>query len=122
MNVSEKNAIERMIDNRALEAMRNRPIHADKIEAPARLEAMIVKAFATVEAAGWDVYQGYSGRPGPVVPTLNPKSTNRELIKQRKAERDTEAAIAAAKDAAIIALWTTDEFDLAAVFASIDNA
>lgn len=121
MNVSEKNAIERMIDNRAVDAQASRP-PADKIEAPARLTAMIEKAFATVQAAGWDVYQGYTHQGGKVVPNLTPRTGNRELKAQRKADRDHQAAIAAAKDAAVIALWTTDEFDLAAVFASIDNA
>ncbi len=121
MNVSEKNAIERMIDKRALEARADRP-QPDKIEAPARLTASIEKVFATVQAAGWDVYQGYTHQGGKVVPSLTPRTGNRELKAQRKAERDHQAAIEAAKDAAIIALWTTDEFDLAAVFAAIDNA
>lgn len=120
MNVSEKNAIERMIDKRALEARANRP-QADKIEAPARLTAQIEKAYATVQAAGWDVYQGYQSGT-QAVPTLTPRSGNRELAAQRKTERDHQAAIEAAKDAAVIALWTTDEFDLAAVFAAIDDA
>ncbi len=121
MNVSEKNAIERMIDKRAVEAQANRPT-ADKIEAPARLTAMIEKAYATVQAAGWDVYQGYTQAGGKTVPNLTPRSSNRELAAQRKADRKALAAIEAAKDAAVIALWTTDEFDLAAVFASIDDA
>ena len=121
MNVSEKNAIERMIEKRAIEARADRP-QADKIEAPARLTAMIEKAYATVQAAGWDVYQGYTQAGGKTVPNLTPRSGNRELAAQRKDERDHQAAIEAAKDAAVIALWTTDEFDLAAVFAAIDNA
>ena len=121
MNVSEKNAIERMIDKRALDAHASRP-PADKIEAPARLTAMIEKAYHTVQAAGWDVYQGYTRAGGETLPTLTPRTGNRELAAQRKADRAAQAAIEAAKDAAVIALWTTDEFDLAAVFESIDNA
>ncbi len=121
MNVSEKKAIERMIVKRAVDARLNQP-KANSIDAPARLTAMIEKAFATVQAAGWDVYQGYTHQGGKVVPTLTPRTGNVQLRDQRKAERASEAAIEAAKDAAVIALWTTDEFDLAAVFAAIDNA
>ncbi len=121
MNVSEKKAIERMIDKRALEAHQSRA-PADKIEAPARLTALIEKAYVTVQKAGWDVYQGYTQAGGMTVPNLTPRSGNVQLRDQRKADRAAQAAIEAAKDAAVIALWTTDEFDLAAVFASIDDA
>lgn len=121
MNVSEKKAIERMIEKRAQEAQANRAPSVT-INAPARLTAMIEKAYVTVQAAGWEVYTAYTQPGSPAVPTLNPAPGNRELVKQRQADRDAQAAIEAAKDAAVIALWTTDEFDLAAVFVSIDNA
>jgi hypothetical protein len=117
MNVSEKRAIERMIEQRADQAQHERTQPAP-VTPPARLVKLVQKAHDAASAEGWNVYVGH----GSDTVSLSTAPGNPKAAANREADNATIAAIKTAKDAAIVELWTTDEFDLAAVFASLEAA
>jgi hypothetical protein len=117
MNVSEKRALERMIDQRADQALRERTMPPPP-EPPTQLVQRVQAAHDAAKAKGWSVYVNH----GSEAVSFSPATGNPIARANRKADEVIVAAVAAAKDAAIIELWTSDEFDLAAVFASLDQA
>lgn len=120
MNVSEKNALERMIEKRAELAYTERTTPAKPTPTVA-LVKLVQKAYDTAAGLGWNITQPpYGSTSGEI--TLTPNSNNPASKRNQKADAVTVKAITAAKDAAIIELWTSDEFDLAAVFATLDAA
>ena len=117
MNVSEKRAIQGMIEQRAQVAQSERTMPG-KPTPPARLVERVQKAHDAASFHGWNVQTpGYNA--GTEI-TLTPAPNNAAAKADRYNDQAILAAIEAAKDAAIIELWTTDDFDLAAVFATID--
>jgi hypothetical protein len=117
MNVSEKRAVQGIIEQRANEEIQERRRGVPKLEPPKALLQRLQAAVSAAVDAGWRPYFGANSSV-----ELNPTAGNPQAKANNAALSAAVAAVEQARDDAIVGLWSSDEFDLAAVLTGLSEA